>query len=650
MKRSYPHPAGAVAILAMMVLLPGIVWAGNQNFTILHLNDFHSHLLGFSPVLDYSPGVNGDDSTSGGAARIEAVIRAIRAAKAKSGEPVYLFDAGDFMMGTMFELLRGQIEFDFFRAIGVDVMTLGNHEFDWGPAQTATILSFAGNIPLVNANTVFSDKPDDDALAALYGDYGSGRPVTPYTIIERDNGLKIGVFGLMGKDAAEVAPFAAPVSFGDPVTAAQQVVAELKEHGVNVIIALSHSGLSADSAKSEDVILATKIPEIDVIVSGHTHTALPQPMTIGKTIIVQADSYGKCLGKLEVSTGLAGLTVRSYELVPIDDTIKVPSTQDSVTPLIETAVTEINHKFFEPRGYQAYTPLAETKYDLLIPTAEANLGNLITDAMRWMVDRYDDGKVDFAFESNGVIRDEIKMGDSGLITAADAFTTLPLGSGPDKEVGYPMMSFYVNAHEIESGCEVLATLYPMKGSNYFLQVSGLRFEYDMNRPPFFRVTKVYEGNEAEGYTVLDTSRTNRKLYKIAINYYVGQFMALVGDFTYGLIKIVPKDKDGNPIVDLKTALIDKDPATPGIQELKEWEGFFEYLRQLPDLSQPANAIPDIPALYSGPTGRIRDVTGHSCGQSAILGLDSALLGRALYIFSLMLLPLPLLIRAKKRVR
>ena len=111
-------------------------------------------------------------------------------------------------------------------------------------------------------------------------DYG----VKDYTIIER-NGIKIGVFGLMGKDAASNAPMS-EVKFTDAVENAKRVVNTLKQkEKVDLVICLSHSGTWTDKSKSEDEILAKKVPEIDVIISGHTHTQLIKPIVVGKTII-----------------------------------------------------------------------------------------------------------------------------------------------------------------------------------------------------------------------------------------------------------------------------------------------------------------------------------------------------------------------------
>jgi hypothetical protein len=149
------------------------------------------------------------------------------------------------------------------------------------------------------------------------------------------------------------------------------------------------------------------------------------------------------------------------------------------------------------------------------------------------------------------------------------------------------------------------------GSDFWLNVSGLRVNYMCRGIPFYRVGKIFVGDSENGYaeTPLDISRDNTRLYKVAINYYVAQFIAVVGDYTYGILTIDPKDENGISYSDatvhpngLAEARVDTDPLTEGIQELQQWVGFMDYLKGLPDTD--ADLIPNIPETYSGPEGRI----------------------------------------------
>jgi 5'-nucleotidase len=240
--------------------------------------------------------------------------------------------------------------------------------------------------------------------------------------------------------------------------------------------------------------------------------------------------------------------------------------------------------------------------------AETGLGNLVADSIRWYVDRIDadpaapSSRVTLAVESGGVIRDEILRGATGRLTVADLFRVLPLGVGLDGSMAYPLISVYLNGAELRKALEIVASVYPLKGSDYFLQVSGVRFKYNPRRVLFDRVTSVEIGSDEQGWMRLDTSRRNTALYRVVANYYNSAFLKLIGGFTFHILDIVPKDVNGVPIADLADARVDADPARPGIQELKEWVGLMEYVRSFPDTD--GDGIPEIPGRYAGPEGRI----------------------------------------------
>jgi 5'-nucleotidase len=205
-------------------------------------------------------------------------------------------------------------------------------------------------------------------------------------------------------------------------------------------------------------------------------------------------------------------------------------------------------------------------------------------------------------ESGGVIRDEILRGATGKLTVADLFRVLPLGVGLDGSMAYPLIGIYLTGAEIRKALEVVASVYPLKGSDYFLQVSGVRFTYNPRRVLFDRVTRVEIGSDQEGWRPLDGSKRNPTLYRVVANYYNSAFLKLIGRFTFHVLDIVPKDRNGKPIADLADARVDTDPARPGIQEAKEWVGLLEYVRSFPDTD--GDGIPNLPARYASPEGRI----------------------------------------------
>jgi 5'-nucleotidase/UDP-sugar diphosphatase len=589
------------ALLALSPSLP--LFAQKRMLTILHTNDLHSHCLGFWPNLDYSPLETGNDQTVGGFARIATVIKSERS---KRKNPVLVLDAGDFLMGSLFHMLSREESFELrlLGQMGYDAVTLGNHEFDLKPDGLARIITSAtekGHPPqIVFSNAVFSDtSSEDDSLEKIFA---SGL-VKPYTVIEKQ-GLRIGIFGLMGKRAAQVSPFAAPVKFRDPVATAREMVKILREREkVDLVVCLSHCGLAAGKEASEDEEMASAVPGIDIIVGGHTHTRLDKPIVRNGTIILQAGSYGRYVGILDVSMELNRPRVADYTLVTIDDSI--PG-DPGIQAAIESFIPLIDERVLIAHNLSFWQVIARTSFDLEIGEKETGLGNLIGDSIRWSINKdIKDGsspKVACAIESFGLIREPLMKGKSGDLAVCDVFNTVPLGIGADNTMGYPLVSFYLYGSEIKKSLEILTSIYPIKGSDYYLHVSGVRLKYNPNRMIFDRITDIQIGSEEEGYTPLDYSPSNKKLYRCAANIYNATFLKIVGQFTWNILDIVPKDINGNPITDLREARVDADKDKPGVQELKEWVGVIEYLRNFGE--KKLGVIPSVPSKYRGSLGRV----------------------------------------------
>jgi len=598
-------------LLCLFCLLAGVVCgvpagaAAEKIVTIVHTNDLHSHLLGFSPNIDYTPLEAGDDKTVGGWSRIAGVIQDV---KRNRSNPVLVLDAGDFMMGSLFHMLSREEAFELrlMGEMGYDAVTLGNHEFDLKPAGLARILSTAeqsGKIPaIVLSNAVFSaDSADDDDLEKVF----ERGVVRPYHIIERD-GIRIGIFGLLGKDAAGVAPFASPVKFEDPVTAARRMVEKLRgEEKADMVICLSHSGLHDNPERSEDEILAKEVPGIDIIISGHTHTRTDL-RRVKNTLIVQAWFYGRQVGVMDLALADGGVSLKEYRLVSVDDSIDGDL---RVAEIIDACESRLEEQCLAPNGLGFRRIIAHTSFPLEIREDECNLGNLIADSIPWYINSHgfdpDGGAppVEVGVISNGVIRDAIEPGKTGNIAVCDAFRAVPLGIGFDDQstIGYPLISFYIYPAEVKKALEILTSIHPLKGPDYYLQTSGVKFSYNPHRVIFDRVTEIWLGDEEKGYARLDYSPSNRRLIRVAADIYNATFLKVVGNFTWHILDIVPKDQKGNPVADLKTLRVDGDGQTPGIQELKEYRGFLEYIRSFPDTT--GDGVPDIPERYRGKLGR-----------------------------------------------
>ncbi len=263
-------------LLLVNILTVSLLWTAfgqSQPLVIMHTNDTHSQIDPYS----YK-----NDRNMGGALRREAAIREVRAQYANT----LLLDAGDFSQGTpYFNFFQGYVEVRLMNAMGYDAATLGNHEFDKGCSALAARLKTA-KFPIVCANYLFSNKK----LAKV---------VKPYTIIVRD-GHRIGIFGLgVNLDGYITPKTVQEVTYLDPVETARKMVAELKAKDCDMIICLSHLGVDT-MIKDNDFEIARQVPEIDVIIGGHSHEEINPPVVVGNTRVCQMTNRGKCFGVLTI--------------------------------------------------------------------------------------------------------------------------------------------------------------------------------------------------------------------------------------------------------------------------------------------------------------------------------------------------------------
>jgi 5'-nucleotidase len=590
--------------LLPLLLLGGLLacsaaTAAERSFTLLHTNDWQSRLLGFGPNNEYTPATSGDDDTVGGVARLATLLAQRRAAA--GNEPLLLLDAGDFTMGTLFHTLARETgsELQLLSELGYDAVTLGNHEFDFRPAGLAAMISAAHQakgdalVPLLASNMRFSaEDSGDDSLQA----HAEAGRILPYRLIER-GGIRFGVFGLLGNDAVAVSPMMAPLTFADPLETARATVAKLREEGAEVVILLSHMGISQqddNSWRGEDVELLEQVPGIDVVIGGHSHTALPQPILVdGTRPVVQAGSEIQYLGELRMSIGEDGkVRMRDYRLLPVDD--RTPG-DPRITAQVEGFKAQVEARVLAPRGYRFDQPLAKVDQRLGRDFSEQALANLVTDALRRSVG------ADLAFTGNGTLRDDLIKGRYGVQSVSDLFRIAPLGIGQfDDEPGYPMIKAYLSAREIKNLLEVLLLAYHLRSDSYYPRVSGLRFSYNPWRVPFDRVSRIEIGDAERGYRELALDDT--RLYSIAATSYVGSFTWLVPELTKGLLDLVPKDAEGRPLARIEDAIVDQDPARDGVQELKEWQALLDHIRRLPDVD--GDGLADIPTTGAAAEARM----------------------------------------------
>ena len=579
-------------LTVLLLAMASPMLAADRSFTLLHTNDWQSRLLGFGPNNEYTPRSTGDDATVGGVARLATLIEQRRAAAQE--QPVLLLDGGDFSMGTLFHTVTRELggELRLLSALGYDATTLGNHEFDFRPAGLAQMIEAAaraeddGLVPILSSNIRFSAQQESDDRLQVQQDKGR---ILPYRVVEK-GGLRFGLFGLMGYDAVEVSPLMAPVTFADPIEVATEMVRTLRDkEQVDVVILLSHMGISRQpdgSWRGEDIELVERVPGIDIVVGAHSHTVLPQPVLVnGRTLVLQAGSEIQYLGELHVRLDEAGIPrLVGYQLHRIDDTL---AGDEAISAQVSDYQNEVSERVLQPLGYRFDQPLARVDKTLTRAWDDPVLANLVTDALRQAT------RSDIAFTGNGTIRDDLFMGHTGVQNVSDLFRIAPLGIGEfDDEPGYPLIKVYFTPREIKNILEVLLLAYQLRESDsYYPRVAGLKFSYNPYRVPFDRVSRIWLGSAEQGYKVLDLASPG--LLSVGATSYVGSFTWLIPELSKGLLDVVPKDADGNPLAVIRDAVFDREPQREGIQEYKEWQALLDHIARLPD--RDGDGLADIPS-------------------------------------------------------
>ena len=528
--------------------------------TILFTHDLHSHFL---------PQPAEDGGESGGYARLKTAIDRERA----TYPDALLLDGGDFSIGSLVQTLytTEAAELRTMGALGYDAATLGNHEFDHTGVGFARMLNAAADsgdpLPaLLEANyRPSADNPDKDFIQQAMDHYG----VQETMLLER-GGITYGIFGLMGVDSDDCAPTSG-FALEDAAQSAERCVASLKEQGAELIICLSHSGTNGEAELSEDEKLAKAVDGIDVIISGHTHTTLTEPIVVNGTYIVSCGPYCRNLGSITLRKYEDGSKeLLDYHLTPIDETL--PDDPD-IAAMVETWKNKVGDTYLSRYGLTYDEVLTTTSFDLDTPVSgvqENNgLGSLVADAFRWAArtltaEPYEGHTV--AVTADGVLRAPLRTGE---ITTSQAFDVLSMGVGADGTSGFPLVAVYLTGKELKSVAEVDASVTPIMPVAQ-LYVSGARYSFNTNRMFFNRVYNACllagDGTEQE---IADD-----QLYRVVTGMYSAQMLGTVKEKSMGLLSLEPKMADGSPVTDFNDCILyDKDG-----NEIKEWYALAAYLQ------------------------------------------------------------------------
>jgi 5'-nucleotidase/UDP-sugar diphosphatase len=461
-----------IILLLIGFFFPSVLEARTQ-LTILHTSEHHGTALP-------------DEDGMGGLAYLATVIKEIRA-KEKN---VLLLNSGDLLVGTLMStVFRGVPDVLAMNLMRYDAVTIGNHEFDFGLMAFQNLRDLA-RFPFLSANIQRKEiTPSSSNLAQ------------PWMIREFD-GLKVGVFGLTTVEAREIMnpSVVKQITILGPIPVAHQVISTLRQQ-VDLIIALTHQ----DNA--DDIALAKAVPEIDVIIGGHTEgfdgiltinpsttpvsTASIKELENPSTIYVKTHRQGKTLGRLDLVVENGKILKAKAENIPINSRILKPD--EEVARLLKIYSDQLNQDL--------KTVIGKTQVELngerdWIRSRESNLGNFIADMIRSYT------QTDISFINAGAIRASIKKGD---ITLGDLYRVYPF-------LGNTLVTFKITGADIREALENSVSQVE-KGAGRFLQVSGLTYTYNARAPLGKRILEV----KVNGIPLMPDH-----LYKVATTNYLAE--------------------------------------------------------------------------------------------------------------------------------
>ncbi|MCI6918485.1 5'-nucleotidase C-terminal domain-containing protein [bacterium] len=513
---------------------------GSRSLVLLFTGDMHSNLENYPQLAE--------------------LVERERAMAQERGVPLLLLSTGDAPMGTIYHTLftTNAADYRALSLLGYDASALGNHDFDFGPhallrSLTAADSLAALSLPLLCANI------------QIEGDT-SGR-VAKYIIIQRDS-LRILVTATMGLDAIRSISAADSLNYTPADAALATLLPQLPDCHFRIL--LSHGGTSwvgneqvteeTPSAlrrrrKTEDALLAAKVPLFDAILSGHDHAPLFTPLIVGKTVLGNSGANLQYLGRVELAKDSSGRTrLVDYRLIPIPASTACPASHfasfveeryrevaenmqrvygialpDTLLPsLAATKFADLSTPDLVAEAYSAAPVLLQTAAAAPAPPAllQTAAAAPATPALA--------GERPIGIVPFGVVRGQLPH--SGAITWRRLFELLSLGSNREGLAGYPLVKLYLYGKELFDICELDAS-YARPGNDLHLHFSSnLKYYGRAIGIPFMRITEVF----ANGAPV-----ERNRLYPIVTDLYTAQSIKLLEESSFGLLKAAPKDSSGN---------------------------------------------------------------------------------------------------------
>lgn len=431
-------------VLAAILLLAPAALPQASVLTILHFND------------DYQLAAV-EMGKAGGMDRLAAMVKRYRA----SERCTLLLFAGDLISPSVeSSVFKGAQLIDGLNLLRVDAAALGNHEFDYGPAELQKRIG-ESRFPWLATN--------------VFTPGARPFPGTHQYLIQNVCGTAVGIFGLV---TAETATASSPGTtwFGDPIAVARAIVPVMRRSGAQRIIALTHLHMH------EDEQMLRAVPEIDLVIGGHEHD--PLTSTIGGRLIAKAGSDAKWLGVTRVP--LSGAPRAAHELITITD--QTPS---------DPEMAALVKRYTDQLARDLELVIGETTVPLdarnqAVRQQEAALGNFIADAMRTAV------SADVAITNGGGIRTNALF-PAGPIRRRDVFAWLPFGN--------VVVKVAIRGSAIRAALENGVTQVEQVGGR-FPQVSGLRYTFNPTRPVGSRILEVRVGDQPLNDEALYTVATN----------------------------------------------------------------------------------------------------------------------------------------------
>lgn len=394
------------------ILMLSAVFLQAQDVVILHWNDFHAKNTPYVPVSH-----NPEKAEVGGYAYLDAYLDSLQA--------IYPYalrvHAGDDFQGTpVSTITKGRSQIEILNLVKPDFFTIGNHEFDYGWSNIQKLLPLA-------KYTIYGGNLLDEK---------SGKPLLPLSKVFEIKGHKIALIGVTTEElyTLTLRDNLTGINVASPVETVKNELARLKKKGVHTFIAVTHIGVD------DDVKLAAAVPELDLIIGGHSHTYLANPKVVGHTQIVQAASYGRYIGEVTFNIVDDKVTDFHYELIEVKTAGRTPSADvKAVIDGYESGVAA-----------EMDVQIGILKKDWTRRGQQSNIGQWQAEAMRASMD------ADFGFQNNGGIRKDL---GAGPIYVRDIWEIAPFGNT-------------ITTFDIK-GSELLTVLQFMLDHKNLMQMSGI---------------------------------------------------------------------------------------------------------------------------------------------------------------------------------